>query len=305
MGQKSRKRFFLFGSPIALSPSPMLHNTGFKTLGLPHFYDRHQTTVIDDTIKQLIHEPDFGGASVTIPLKLDIIPLLDSVTEDAKYVGAVNTIIPSVSPATGKRVLIGDNTDWRAIVDLTSRSIAFTPNDPNTKAGQTLTALVIGAGGTSRAAIFALHHIGFKAIYLFNRTATNALKVIDAFPKEYNIAPLTSLDDFPLGAPAVIVSTVPGDGTTRSKIALTSGVEDAIYLPESLIQRTPPGVVVDMSYKPRITPLVELGNNAGWTCITGIELLLQQGYHQFRIWTGKKAPEHEVAEAVLAQYNAR
>jgi pentafunctional AROM polypeptide len=65
-------------------------------------------------IKAAITAPEFGGASVTIPFKLDVIPLLDSLSPEAKTIGAVNTIIPVVK-SDGSRTLHGDNTDWRGI----------------------------------------------------------------------------------------------------------------------------------------------------------------------------------------------
>jgi pentafunctional AROM polypeptide len=310
MGQVSKKRFFLFGSPVKASQSPLIHNTGFKTLGLPHFYDRHETPVIDETIKELIRADDFGGASVTIPLKLDIIALLDHVTEHAKHIGAVNTIIPSKSKRSGQTVLTGDNTDWLAICDLAGRKLQLPGADlagisssGRVAVDRTSSSLVIGAGGTCRAAVYALHQMGFNIIYVYNRTPANIVKIINSFPNDFNIVPLTSFDSFPLGPPTVIVSTVPAAATTTSKLEYATGL-DAIFLPESILQKEPAGVVVDMAYKPRRTPLVEMAEPKGWTCVTGIELLLQQAYHQFSRWTGKKAPESTIAETVMPVYNS-
>lgn len=296
LGQIPKKSFYLFGMPIAHSQSPLIHNTGFKALGLPHYYDRYETNVVDEHVKQLIRAPDFGGASVTIPLKLDVIPLLDHVSEHAKQIGAVNTIIPSKCASSGQAVLTGDNTDWLAIRDLASRSLPA-------KISRTSSSLVIGAGGTCRAAVYALHQMGFNIIYIFNRTPANIVKIIDSFPKEFNIVPLTSFDNFPLGPPSVVVSAVPAQATTVSKLAFAAG-QDSIYLPESILSLEPAGVVVDMAYKPRITPLVELAQSKGWTCVTGIEILLQQAYHQFRLWTGKRAPEAAISEVVMHAYNS-
>lgn len=297
LGQLPKKRFFLFGSPIKASQSPLIHNTGFKTLGLPHFYDRYETTVVDEILSKIIRSPDFGGASVTIPLKLDVIPLLDSVSEHAKHIGAVNTIIPRISEVTGQTLLAGDNTDWLAIRDLATRSLS------GARISSTASSLVIGAGGTCRAAVYTLHKMGFKIIYVFNRTPANIVKIIDSFPKDYNIVPLTSFDSFPLGPPQVVISTVPASATTTSKLDLLAGV-DAIYLPETILQMEPAGVVVDLAYKPRRTPLVELADSKGWTYVTGIELLLQQAYHQFELWTGKRAPQQIIAQTVMPVYNA-
>lgn len=69
LGLTARRRFFLFGSPIALSPSPAFHNTGFEWCGLPFVYERFETKSVDD-VKRTLAQRDFGGASVTIPLKV-------------------------------------------------------------------------------------------------------------------------------------------------------------------------------------------------------------------------------------------
>jgi pentafunctional AROM polypeptide len=304
MGQTEKKAFWLFGSPISASKSPMIHNTGFETLGLPHHYDRYETDVVTQRLKDLIRAPDFGGASVTIPLKLDVIPLLDSLSEHAQKIGAINTIIPTKDATTGKVLLSAENTDWLAIRDLTSRRLAAAYGAPafdHTLLDAASSSLVIGAGGTCRAAVYALHQLGFKIIYVYNRTPANIVKIIDAFPKDYNIVPLTSLDSFPLGAPSAIVSTIPASFTTTSKLDLATGT--GTYLPESLLAREPAGVVVDMSYKPNKTPLIQMAESKGWSSIAGIEILLQQAYHQFRLWTGKTAPEAEIAERVMHAYN--
>lgn len=285
------------------SQSPLIHNTGFKTLGMPHFYDKYETGHVDEHLKQLIRASDFGGASVTIPLKLDVIPLLDNVSDHAKHIGAVNTIIPSLSEVTGQTVLTGDNTDWLAMVDLIRRNLSFLPGTVSSTGEAEPSSLVIGAGGTSRAAIYALHQLGFKIIYVFNRTPANIVKVIDTFPKHYNIVPLVSFDSFPLGSPSVVVSTTPPSGTTTSKLAIAAGA-DSIYLPESILAKEPAGVVVDMAYKPRLTPLVEMADSKGWARVTGIEILLQQAFHQFHLWTGKKAPETVITETVMPVYNS-
>ena len=68
MGLLPHKKYHIFGSPVGLSPSPLMHNTAFKWLQLPHKYTRIDTTEVD-TCKRLMAAPAFGGASVTIPLK--------------------------------------------------------------------------------------------------------------------------------------------------------------------------------------------------------------------------------------------
>jgi pentafunctional AROM polypeptide len=283
------QKFWLFGSPIAASVSPTLHNTGFGVLGFPHEYGRCEAATITDAVKETLADPAFGGASVTIPLKLDIMPLLNEVSEHARTIGAVNTVIVRTGE-DGQRELHGDNTDWMAIEEAARANL-----NPALAAGKDgLTTLVIGAGGTCRAAIYALHALGSRRIILFNRTLANAEKVAASFPAEYGIVVADDLAKLP-AAPAVVVSTVPGASLT------TEQGGEGIYLPPSVLTAKG-GVAIDMAYKPHQTALLQAAEKAGWAPVTGIEILCLQGFRQFTLWTGKPAPKHAMRKAAMEQY---
>jgi pentafunctional AROM polypeptide len=285
IGLLPAQRFYLFGKPIAHSMSPTLHNTGYQILGLPHRYDLLETDSVGDEIRAALAAPDFGGASVTIPHKLDVIPLLDELSPAAKAIGAVNTITSRQEGS--KRILYGDNSDWIGISECI-RARRF---------GKIAAGLVIGAGGTSRAALYALRDLQVETIYLYNRTRANAQALVDAFPE----FPITIVDE--LGAwtgppPSVIVSTVPVTTTDSS-------VRNAIYVPESVFEATDgPRVVVDMAYKPAETPLLKLAKVSGWTTVPGVEVLLEQGFVQFVAWTGRRCPRKAVSSRVWEKYSA-
>lgn len=292
VGQLPPQKFYIFGTPISHSPSPTLHNTGFETLGLPHKYEKLETKEVGEEIKAAITAPEFGGASVTIPFKLDVIPLLDSLSPEAKTIGAVNTIIPMVK-SDGSKTLHGDNTDWRGI-----REVIVSKLLP-TRAAHPEAGLIIGAGGTSRAAIHALQSLGTKKVYLFNRTRSSAQAMVDAFP-DAKIELVESLGSWSGTPPTIIVSTVPAVATTTER-----DVTGSVYLPESIFEAYS-GIVVDMAYKPAETPLLTLAKAAGkgWESVRGVEVLLEQGYCQFELWTGRKAPKKAIAEAVLRNYES-
>lgn len=289
IGLLPARKFWLFGSPIAASVSPDLHNTGFQTLGLPHEYGRCEAAEINEAVKATLADPAFGGASVTIPLKLDIMPLLAEVSEHAKVIGAVNTVI--VREGANGRELHGDNTDFLAIKEASAANLS-----PELASGpEGLTTLVIGAGGTCRAAIYAMHALGARRILLFNRTRDNAEKVAESFPAEYNITVVTDLATLP-GAPGVVVSTVPGT-------SLSNEQGEGIYLPPSVLS-APGGVAIDMAYKPYKTALLAAAETANWTGVSGIELLCLQAFHQFTLWTGKPAPKDKMRAAAMDKYFA-
>ncbi|KAF5391024.1 hypothetical protein D9757_003930 [Collybiopsis confluens] len=291
IGELPAKNFYLFGSPIAHSLSPTLHNTGFEVLGLPHIYSLLETANVGAEIEKVISEPDFGGASVTIPHKLNIIPLLDQLTPAAEAMGAVNTIIPVSSGK--KRVLVGDNTDWLGIRGSIAARIAV---------GHIHAALVIGAGGTSRAAIYALHNLGAKVIYLWNRTKSRADELAASFRPNIQVEIIDKFGEWQ-EAPNVIVSTIPA-----SETSLEESEPGHLIYPASLFSYTSgPAIVLDLAYKPVETPLLKLARltASNWDTAQGVEVLLQQGYAQFEKWTGRRCPQGQVSKKVWEIYYSR
>lgn len=283
------KKFFLFGKPISHSRSPALQNTLFKETGLPHQYGLFETDVAKD-VEKIIRSEDFGGASVTIPLKQDIMPLLDAIDSAAQTIGAVNTIVPTQSGKNGKTILTGYNTDWQGIV-LSLRN-AGAKASPGTKQS----AVVVGGGGTARAAIYALKEMGYSPVYLVGRNKEKLATLTQSFDESYGIELISSAEEaerIPAAAkPAVAVGTIPGD------IPIDSGLEAILNVlfppsPASSSAAYLGGegdgsgrVMLEMAYKPPVTPLVEIVRKSGWKSVAGLEPLVGQGVHQFRLWTG-------------------
>ena len=294
IGQIPSKQFYLFGDPIGQSPSPTLHSTAFKMLGLPHKYDLYPSTTESlEALRSIVHSPDFGGASVTIPLKLAVIPLLDTLSLAGRIIGAVNTIV-TVTKTDGSIELYGDNTDWigiqRAILARSTRK--WTVSDVG---------LIIGAGGTARAAIYALHRLGLGKILIYNRTHETAKTVIAGFPISFNIHVVEDLKDLEKESPAIVIGTVPASATTLDAKC------EGIFLPNSIFSRPEGGIVVDMAYRPYKTPLLDLAGQISsllWQQVPGVEVLLEQGYEQFSLWTGSKPPVKIVEKEVLSFYHA-
>ncbi|GAA5985323.1 hypothetical protein JCM11641_005394 [Rhodosporidiobolus odoratus] len=295
VGRLPAKRLYLFGSPIQHSKSPLIHNTAFGMLGLPHRYELIEADHINAAVRQAIRAEDFGGASVTTPLKLDIMPLLDEISEHARIIGAVNTIIPRTEH--GATRLIGDNTDWLGLLELIEKNLSS--DNERTEAS---TSLVLGAGGTCRAAVYALYKAGFKTIYLFNRTRVNADKIAASFPQEYNIVPLTSLESFPGEPPLAVISTIPAQGTATQH---APNADAGVVVPDSILAREDGGVLIDVAYKPKITPLIDLAEcTPGWTGVPGIEMLLEQGFWQSQLWTSRCPPKEAIRRIVLTEYDS-
>lgn len=278
VGEIAPKKFYLFGTPIQQSRSPALHNSLFQKTGLPHTYGLLETDNAKDTAK-VIRSPDFGGASVTIPLKLDIMGLIDSVDGAAKEIGAVNTIVPSQGP-NGKTVLTGYNTDWQGMV-LSLRNGGARGNQP----GLLEAGVVVGGGGTARAALFALKNMGYSPIYLVGRNKQKLVALTEGFPSDYNIQVISSEAEakgIPAGQrPTVAIGTIPGDSPIAPELQQTI---NALFS----AAQSPSGkrILLEMAYKPSVTSLMNLATSAGWETIPGLEVLVGQGVHQFRLWTG-------------------
>ncbi|KAI9703076.1 MAG: 3-dehydroquinate dehydratase (3-dehydroquinase) [Bogoriella megaspora] len=295
IGEIPTRKFFLLGSPVAASRGPIMHNALFTETGLPHHYDRIDTTDIS-LIEKVIHAPDFGGASVTIPIKLAAMPLLTSISPEASIIGAVNTIIPIRSPSSNTiTALIGHNTDWQGIALSLSTAGASSPSKTHPSP-----ALVIGTGGTSRAAIYALHTMHFSPIYILGRTEENIKSLTSSFATSFNLIPLHASDpsivsSIPV-APRVAVGTIPADrpidpGMREVLCTLfeRSEAEASSASPSGESQGAQASgirVLLEMAYKPAVTALMQLAADHGWTTIPGAEALVGQGVYQFERFTG-------------------
>jgi len=306
VGEIPTKHFWLFGCPIQQSRSPALHNTLFRLTGLPHTYALCETTRVED-VERVVRRPEFGGGSVTIPLKLDVMALLDEVQDAAKVIGAVNTIVP-VPAEGGKEAvrLVGHNTDWQGMI------LALRNAETPTPAEDPAAGLVIGAGGTARAAVYALRQMSHSPIYLVGRSARKLSVLAEGFnKKDYDIRILSSVEDVlaldPASRPRVAVGTIPGDvpieAGLREVLCAIFGDGDVVGQGVSGQKQggldQAGGVLLEMAYKPRTTSLMMLARNAGWRTVPGLEALVGQGVHQFRLWTGI-VPEYGVCrEAVM------
>ncbi|KAJ5224899.1 uncharacterized protein N7469_008402 [Penicillium citrinum] len=294
MGEIKAKKFAIFGSPVSGSRSPALHNTLFGEMGLPHEYGRLETTNVED-VKDFIHSPDFGGASVTIPLKLDIMPLLDEIAQEAEIIGAVNTIVPVANG--DKPRLVGYNTDWQGMVHSLRNEGVYGSNG-------TESAVVVGGGGTARAAIFALHHMGFSPIYVVGRTASKLEGMVSTFPTNYNIRVVDNQSQLDT-VPRVAIGTIPADKPidpsmreTLCRMFEQAQQADGTVIGKSVDEKNP-RVLLEMAYKPSVTALMQLASDAGWKTIPGLEVLTGQGVNQFIHWTGITPLYHVARNAVM------
>jgi shikimate dehydrogenase len=216
-----------------------------------------------------VRSGEITGLNVTIPHKQRVIPLLDELAPTAKAIGAVNTI----SMQDG--CLLGDNTDAPGFLADLHRFL----NTETRRHGDTKTALVLGAGGSARAVVYALINDGWE-VAIASRRPEQAQELIMQLPIinsrlsiiEYPITNLNSL----FSNLSLIVNTIP--------LGMSPNINSSPW-PDVL--PFPPGVAVyDLVYNPRETKLVKDARLAGLPATTSLGMLIEQAALAFEIWTG-------------------
>ncbi|GLA13631.1 hypothetical protein AnigIFM62618_010885 [Aspergillus niger] len=278
--------FHVFGgSNIRASLSPTIHNAAFTHHHLPHTYTTAECTSLSE-MSHLITSPSFGGASITMPHKIAAFDHCTEVSDSARAIGAINTLVTTRSPQANSKVVVkGDNTDWSGLYTLI---IDHLPKGGAHAAKATgKVGLVIGAGGAARAGVYALLQAQFSTIIIWNRTVEKAEKTIQDFDtlKIGGIEMRAVGDVNGIGPVDVVIGTIPGD---------VKAEEDF----EGLFQGSETGLCVEMAYKPKVTPLMRVAERRGWVVRDGLEVLLRQGFEQYRLWTGLEAPEGVMRDAI-------
>ncbi|KAL2260696.1 hypothetical protein VTK26DRAFT_5228 [Humicola hyalothermophila] len=182
-------QYYVLGSHVSYSLSPAMHSAAYDFVGMPHSFQAVACSTLD-ALNQICMSDTFGGASLTAPFKVAIMPHLKLVSHHATAIGAVNVLLPlrgrttaildhanSRNKAGLARDFFGDNTDWSSILTCLRRAIS----PRNHVQPSRTTGLVIGAGGMARAAIYALYQLGCRNIFVWNRTVRRAEEVCAHF----------------------------------------------------------------------------------------------------------------------------
>ncbi|TMM01994.1 MAG: shikimate dehydrogenase [Actinobacteria bacterium] len=250
----TRKRLGVLGWPVAHSRSPQMHAAAFAALGLAGW--RYQRLPVPpelfaETVRAL-PGAGFAGANVTVPHKEAALALADEATPAARAIGAANTLTFREDGP-----IAADNTDAPGLLAALPVAIAGG------------TALVLGAGGSARAAVYALREAAAREVAVFNRTRERAEALAAA-----------------LGA-RVAAAPEPADLLVN---CTSVGLDDPDALPVDPRDLDRVGAVVDLVYRPGGTALVRAARARGLPCADGLEVLVQQGARSFAIWTGIDPP---------------
>ena len=265
----------LIGYPLGHSLSPKIHTAALKANGLDGSYSLFPISPEDKQgLKDLlarVRSGEITGLNVTIPHKQNVIELMDELTPTAQAIGAVNTIYMR------ENKLIGDNTDapgFLADLKRVSSSSFIIPHS----------ALVLGAGGSARAVVYALLHDGWN-VTLAARRIEQAQQLSQSFGK-YDLR--LSTFDLQLSTFNLIVNTTP--------LGMAPNIEDS-PLPENIVL-SPKTVIYDLIYNPRETKLVKDARAQGLSATTGLGMLIEQAALAFEKWTGAKADRDAMQKAV-------
>jgi shikimate dehydrogenase len=259
-------RLGVCGWPVGHSRSPAMHAAALAAAGLEDW--RYQRLPIPparfaDTVRAL-RALGFRGVNVTIPHKEAALALADRASAAARAIGAANTLTFEPEGA-----LVADNTDAEGL-------LAALPRPP---AGRS--ALVLGAGGSARAAVWALRRAGAGPVQVWNRTPDRA----QALAQE-------------LGALAVERPEPAELVVNCTSVGLADPDEPFKALPLRADSWSTGNLVVDLVYRDGATSLLRTARAQGAEVVDGLEILVAQGAASFERWTGKAASRPAMRAAV-------
>ena len=268
------KRVYLLSGNAGHSLSPIMHNAALQELGLDAHYEALSVTQGElPGVVARLREGDVYGANVTIPHKLEVVPLLDALTPEAQRVGAVNTIINRGGELTGH------NTDVGGFLRALRESSGYDPESRDV--------VMLGAGGSARAVGLALLRVG-ATLGIVNRTYSRAEALAHALERYGHVAAVKPADlERAVQRASLLVNTTSAGHDTHGAGQLP--------LPHGVLPRE---MVVDIIYRPVQTPLLLAAEAVGLKTQNGLPMLVYQGAEAFELWTGQAAPTEVMFRAL-------
>ena len=267
----------LIGYPLGHSLSPKIHTAALAASGLEGNYslfpippeDKH---ALHSLLAQ-VRTGEIRGLNVTIPHKQNVIEFMDELTPTAKAIGAVNTIYMRADK------IIGDNTDAPGFL----ADLKKVMGSGRLEIGNS--ALVLGAGGSARAVVYALLNDGWT-VTLAARRIEQAQQLATSFTN-YQL-PITNLNDLQPSTFDLIINTTP--------LGMTPNTETS-PLPENTVL-SKHTFIYDLVYNPRETKFVRDARVQGLNASTGLGMLIEQAALAFEKWTGVSADRVAMQQAV-------
>jgi 3-dehydroquinate dehydratase/shikimate dehydrogenase len=263
---RSTQVFGVIGDPVGHSLSPLMHNSAFIAKKVNAVY---LPFLVKDLRDFLAAVPEFGirGFSVTIPHKQKILKYLKQCDPLAADIGAVNTVVVRRDGS-----LAGSNTDYVGVLRSLQQKLDLAKSR----------VLVFGAGGSARAAAFALARAG-ASVAVCARRERAARELARAVAGE--VVPRRALRTEVFDA---VLNTTPVGMYPHAKISPLS------------LRELHCRIVMDLIYRPERTQLLKLAACKGIATVSGVEMFLAQGIAQWELWSKQRAPETVMRRAVLA-----
>jgi shikimate dehydrogenase len=273
------RRLGVLGWPVAHSRSPAMHNAALAALGLEDWHYQRLPVppgLLAETVTALAGA-GFVGANVTIPHKHAALALAHEASAAAREIGAANTL-----SFAADGTISAENTDAPGLIAALGQS------------PRGMRALVLGAGGSARAVVWALREAGASEVLVWNRTAERA----ERLASEFGVRAVTA----PQPADLLVNCTSVGlDGDARA--IERSATEDCALnqLGLTFDQLGEYSYVADLVYRSTPTPLLAAAGERGVRTLDGLEILLAQGALSFEMWTHRQPPLEVMRAAVRGE----
>ena len=269
-------------NPIKHSISPFIHNTAFEATNTNGVYVAWEVEATDlaETVANIRRYQMFG-INLSMPYKEQVIPYLDQLSEEARLIGAVNTVV------NREGTLIGYNTDGKG----------FFKSLPSFKISRKRLVL-LGAGGAAKAILAQAILDGVSQISVFVRSSSME-KTRPYLEKMQNATgfrvDLFALEDVQDLQDSITKADLLVNATSVGMDGSSQPIPTSIVLPEMLL-------VADVIYQPFETPFLKWARNQGNQSINGLGMLLYQAAEAFELWTGKEMPTNQIWELLKQKY---
>ncbi len=268
----------IFGYPVEHSLSPNMHNAEFKSKNLDFVYVPFP--VKPENLKSAVYSIralNLTGVNVTVPHKQTVIKYLDDISQEAKLIGAVNTIHNS----DGK--LTGYNTDGPGFIESLKRDGKYEPSGKN--------AFILGAGGAAHAIGVMLAKSGVRTIVIYDIVKTKRQKLVKHLKKFFKKCLISSIEINSPKMPEIM------DNTHILLNVTPVGMHESDPLPFDINLLHKNMFVYDVIYN-RETKLLKYARKKGLRTLNGLGMLVRQGAISFEIWTHRK-PDLNIMKRAL------
>ena len=269
-------------NPIKHSISPFIHNRAFEATDTNGVYLAWEIegTDLAETVANIRRYQMFG-INLSMPYKEQVIPYLDQLSEEARLIGAVNTVV------NREGTLIGYNTDGKG----------FFKSLPSFKiSGKRM--VLLGAGGAAKAILAQAILDGVSQVSVFVRSGSieKTRPYLEKLQNETGFkVDLFALEDVSELQSRIIDSDLLVNATSVGMDGVSLPIPASVVLPEKLL-------VADVIYQPFETPFLNLARNQGNHAVNGLDMLLYQAAEAFQLWTGKEMPTDQIWESLKQKY---